>query len=85
MALVRAALAELAAGDARQVLGLANAVALGTGSFKSRGDARRLRESYLQALRPERPIVYSSEPTAEEREIFGFDLIEKMRAEGKLV
>ncbi len=85
MALVRAALAELAAVDARQVLGMANAVALGTGSFKSQHDARTLRESYLRALQPERPVVYSAEPTAAEREVFGLDLIEQMRAEGKLV
>ena len=82
--LVRTAAAELAAVEGRQVLRAVDAVALGTGSYKPR-DARTLRDSYLSAVRPAKLREPIREPDAVEREWLGLDLIEQMRADGKLV
>ena len=87
--MVRSAAAKLAAREARQVLQMVDAVALGTGSHKP-ADARRIREHYLQALEAALPSNRPArdpgpEPDAAERELLGLDLIDEMRARGELV
>ena len=69
---------EIAAIAARDVLHMRDAVALGTGSFRTRHVAERVQESYVEALTANRepePDPWP-EPTAAELEWLGWDLFE---------
>ena len=75
MSLVRDAIEELAAIDARRVLATTDAVALGTGGYKN-GD--RIRRAYQDTAWPERrPVDSRPDPTEAERAWLGLDLIEQ--------